>query len=171
MQSIWISQIPSTPIGPIWIGVSEQGLAAVTIGGERAPFEQSVRALGFKEVLTDAYLTTQAVCQIAEYLDGERRVFALPVDWSVMRSFQQAVLRQVFAIPYGQVTTYGEIARRLGKPGSARAVGRANATNPMPLVIPCHRVVGGDGKLHGYGAPGGVMTKAWLLRLERQIEA
>jgi methylated-DNA-[protein]-cysteine S-methyltransferase len=70
------------------------------------------------------------------------------------------------AIPYGHVTTYGDLARQLGVPRAARAVGRAQATNPMPLVIPCHRVIGSDGGLHGYGAGDGLQTKAWLLHLE-----
>jgi methylated-DNA-[protein]-cysteine S-methyltransferase len=75
-------------------------------------------------------------------------------------------LRAVHAIPYGRLSTYGEIAAQIGNPKSVRAVGRANATNPIPIVIPCHRVIGSDGKLHGYGAPGGLETKAWLLRME-----
>ena len=70
------------------------------------------------------------------------------------------------AIPYGNTLTYGELAVRLGKPRAARAVGRAEATNPIPLVLPCHRVVGWDGGLRGYGTGAGVQTKAWLLALE-----
>jgi methylated-DNA-[protein]-cysteine S-methyltransferase len=109
-----------------------------------------------------------AVRQVGEYLAGERRAFDLAIDWSGMGAFQRAALEQVIAVPYGQTATYGEIARRIGKPGAGRAVGRANATNPVPLVIPCHRLVGTDGKLHGYGAPGGIETKRWLLELERE---
>jgi methylated-DNA-[protein]-cysteine S-methyltransferase len=104
--------------------------------------------------------------QIREYLAGERREFELDIDLSAMTAFQEAALRLTLAIPYGRVSTYSEIARQMGKPLAARAVGRAEATSPMPLVIPCHRVLGTDGGLHGYGAPGGVKTKAWLLELE-----
>ncbi len=88
------------------------------------------------------------------------------IDWSVLTPFQQKVLQATLAIPYGQTRTYAEIAQQVGKPRAARAVGRAEATNPMPVVIPCHRVIGSDGKLHGYGAGEGLPTKAWLLELE-----
>ncbi len=83
-----------------------------------------------------------------------------------MKPFQLAALKLVCSVPYGRTTSYGAIAERLGEPGAARAVGRANATNPIPIIIPCHRILGADGKLHGYGARGGVETKARLLRLE-----
>ena len=88
------------------------------------------------------------------------------MDWSVLTPFQAEVLQAVYTIPYGRLLTYKDIAEQIGKPGAVRAVGRANATNPMPIIIPCHRVLGADGKLHGYSAPGGLETKAWLLRLE-----
>ncbi len=102
-----------------------------------------------------------------EYVDGDRREFRFKIDWSSMKSdFQRTVLRRVVKIPCGQTRTYGQIASEIGRPGASRAVGRANATNPMPLVIPCHRVVGADGGLHGYGGAGGLRTKAWLLRME-----
>lgn len=160
-----IHNLPSA-IGEIWLAVSERGLAAVEIGGERDSFVRKVQRLGFAEVVFDPPRTVEAARQIGEYLAGKRQTFDLPIDWSVMPAFQQQALRATFAIPFGQTATYGEIARQIGKPGAARAVGRAEATNPMPLVIPCHRVIGADGGLHGYGAPGGLETKAWLLRLE-----
>jgi len=84
----------------------------------------------------------------------------------VLRQFQQLVLHATFEIPYGETRTYKEIAGHIGRPRAARAVGRAEATNPMPLILPCHRVIGMDGKLHGYGMAEGLKTKAWLLKLE-----
>ncbi len=103
---------------------------------------------------------------VTAYLRGERRDFDLPLDWSKMTPFQRAALARVYVVPYGRTSTYGTIAEELGQPGAVRAVGRANATNPIPIIIPCHRILGADGKLHGYGARGGLETKAWLLRLE-----
>jgi methylated-DNA-[protein]-cysteine S-methyltransferase len=85
-----------------------------------------------------------------------------------MTPFQQAVLMTVDEIPFGETRSYGEIAAELNKPGAARAVGRANATNPIPLVIPCHRVIGADGSLRGYGAGEGLRTKKWLLEFENK---
>ena len=122
--------------------------------------------MGIKQVVYDPAKVQPALAQIGEYLGGRRRSFDLPIDWSVMTPFQQQVLRETVAVQYGQTTTYGELAGRIGRPRAARAVGRAQATNPMPLVIPCHRVLGSDGGLHGYGAGEGLKTKEWLLRLE-----
>ena len=103
---------------------------------------------------------------LREYLEGRRRQFPLLIAWERLSPFQRAVLRATWTIPYGQVRTYGQVAAAIGRPRAARAVGRALATNPMPIVIPCHRVVDRQGRLHGYGGPGGVAAKAWLLRLE-----
>jgi len=107
-----------------------------------------------------------AVGQLEQYLSGRLRNFDLPIDWDGMTEFTAAARRAAIDIPYGQVRTYGQLAEGLGKRAAARAVGAAMASNPMPIVIPCHRVVGSDGSLHGYSALGGLQTKAWLLRLE-----
>jgi len=87
-----------------------------------------------------------------------------------MTPFQLQVLHLTLDIPYGHTSTYKELAKRLGNQFAARAVGRVEATNPIPLVIPCHRVLGSDGSLHGYGGPGGIKLKAWLLELEKTHE-
>jgi methylated-DNA-[protein]-cysteine S-methyltransferase len=167
MDKVYIAKADPTPLGPIWVGVSERGLIAVEIGASQASFVEMLqrRFPGFQPA-QDLDRTSEAIRQIQDYLEGGRQEFALPLDWSAMTAFQETALRLTLAIPYGKVTTYGEIARQMGRPRAARAVGRAEATNPMPLVIPCHRVLGTDGGLHGYGAPGGIKTKAWLLEME-----
>jgi O-6-methylguanine DNA methyltransferase len=104
--------------------------------------------------------------EVLEYLKGKRQNFTIPIDWESMRPFQRKALKAVFKIPYGQICTYAQIAAKIGHADAPRAVGRANATNPMPLVIPCHRVIGMDGKLHGYGGGDGLPTKTWLLHME-----
>ncbi|MBT7071520.1 MAG: methylated-DNA--[protein]-cysteine S-methyltransferase [Anaerolineae bacterium] len=111
----------------------------------------------------------RATRQLREYLDGTRKQFNIQIDWSLLRSFQREALLATFAIPYGHTTTYGDLAQQLGRPRSARAIGRAEATNPMPIIIPCHRVLGADGKLRGYG--GGLHVKKWLLQLEGAVLA
>lgn len=145
-----------TVLGWIAVGVSASGLA-------RVEFSDVANGMVHSEGLS---LVNEALQQIHAYLAGDLKKFDLPLDWSGMGEFQKSVLKQTILIPYGQVITYGDIANILGKPGSARAVGRAEATNPMPLVIPCHRVIGQDGHLHGYGGRGGIITKAWLLKME-----
>jgi methylated-DNA-[protein]-cysteine S-methyltransferase len=109
----------------------------------------------------------EAARQLQDYLAGKRVEFELSIDWSVLTPFQQKALRATCAIPAGETRTYNQIAGQIGHPRAARAVGRAEATNPLPLVIPCHRVVGTDGKLHGYGFGHGLETKTWLQKMER----
>jgi methylated-DNA-[protein]-cysteine S-methyltransferase len=111
-------------------------------------------------------LLTDTIHQMQEYFAGSCQVFDLPIDYSAMNLFQADVLQLTGAIPYGTTCSYGDLARRLGKPGESRAVGVALATNPLPIIIPCHRVLSADGRLRGYSGPGGLETKAWLLQLE-----
>lgn len=168
-EVLFIGATGPTPLGVIWVALTQVGLVAVEIGGSQDEFISYLcKARPGRAVALAPEKTAEATRQIEEYLHGRRRAFDLPIDWRGMRPFQLQVLRATCAIPYGQVTTYGAIARSLGRPRAARAVGQAEATNPMPIVIPCHRVIGADGGLHGYGAPGGLQTKAWLLNLEAQ---
>jgi methylated-DNA-[protein]-cysteine S-methyltransferase len=105
----------------------------------------------------------EAVRQLLEYFDGNRRDFDLPLS-PEGTEFQRAVWKRLQGIPYGHTISYGELARRSGNPKASRAVGAANRANPIPIVIPCHRVIGANGKLTGFG--GGLPVKEALLRLE-----
>jgi methylated-DNA-[protein]-cysteine S-methyltransferase len=105
----------------------------------------------------------EGIGQIDAYFAGRLHDFDLPLD-AEGNPFQQRVWRTLLKIPYGQTWSYGQLADRIGRPGAARAVGSANARNPLPIVVPCHRVIGADGKLTGYY--GGVHLKAFLLKLE-----
>jgi len=163
---VYVAEVPDTPIGQIWIAWSQQGLVAVEIGRLRDQFTERLKMMGFNHFRFDSQDSSAATGQIRQYLEGRRTNFDLAIDWSMITRFQRQVFEVVLAVPFGEVITYGEIAHRLGKPEAARAVGRAVATNPLPIVIPCHRVIGADGKLHGYRAPKGIETKAWLLTLE-----
>jgi O-6-methylguanine DNA methyltransferase len=171
MDTLYIGQTGATPLGKLWLAVTDSGLAAIEDSASQAEFEAYL-ARRFKRPVEYAPERVKAVeMELREYLAGKRRRFDLVVDWTVLRPFQQAVLRATYAIPYGETRTYKEIAEGIGHPGAARAVGRAEATNPMPLVLPCHRVLGTDGKLHGYGMAQGLKTKEWLLRLEGAVIA
>ena len=109
-----------------------------------------------------------AVSQLAEYFGGKRRVFDLPLDLDALTPFRRGVLQVLSeTVAYGATCTYAELARRCGSPRAARGVGGAMAANPLPVIIPCHRVVGTHNRLGGYSAGHGVATKQWLLDLER----
>ena len=157
-----------TPLGLIWAATSAEGLAAVEIGGTEFRFIQKLVAR-FGVIPTRSKFEVDPITQqIEAYLQGERQTFEIPIDWEQLSPFQQKVLQVVYAIPYGETRTYGQIAIQLESPRAARAVGRANATNPIPLVVPCHRLVGADGSLRGYGSGEGIKTKAWLLDFEKR---
>ncbi len=166
-----IGVLRASPLGDLWIAASEDGLAAIEWAPYEASFEIALIRRFKRPVRSDQQTVAAALRQLDEYLRGARKAFTLPIDWSLLRPFQRQALQIVASIPYGETRTYGDIARQMGKPRAARAVGRANATNPIPLVIPCHRVIGSDGKLHGYSGGEGLQTKEWLLKLERAVIA
>ena len=158
--------ISGTRLGNIFVAASERGLMAVNFGIPEAVFLASLKRGVKGRIVRSGEQTAEIRRQIVEYLDGTRSSFDLPIDWTIMTGFQRKVLEAALAIGRGRVATYGEIARKIGRPGASRAVGQALGHNPMPLVIPCHRVLGSDGSLRGYGGGGGIRTKAALLRLE-----
>lgn len=158
-----------SPLGDLWIASTDYGLAAIEWSQDEADFGAYLTKRFKRPAQANPEKVARALQQLDEYLRGARKAFHLPIDWCLLRPFQIQVLQIVYSIPYGQTRTYGEIAYEIGNPRAARAVGRANATNPMPLVIPCHRVIGTDGKLHGYGGGKGLPTKEWLLKLEGTI--
>ncbi len=168
---LYTGELKGTLLGDLWLAASDAGLAAIEWGKSQAEFEAYLSRRFKRPVEYAPRWTAQAAAELREYLAGKRRHFTLDIDWTLLRPFQQMVLRATCEIPYGETRTYKEIAEQIGKPQAARAVGRAEATNPIPLVIPCHRVIGTDGKLRGYGLGEGVKTKEWLLRLEGALIA
>jgi methylated-DNA-[protein]-cysteine S-methyltransferase len=158
-----------SPLGVLWIAISSSGLNAVKIGGDGPAFARLLvdDAAGAAYPKFDNEIVSPIAAQLQEYFDGQRRRFEVEIDWGQLTTFQEAALRVTFEIPFGEVRTYGQVATEMGRsPATARAVGRAMATNPIPIIIPCHRVVGANGELTGYGGPGGIKTKAWLLEFE-----
>jgi len=147
-----------SPVGRLLIAGDEDGLRFVLFAEGRSHVQPTP---GWRE---DAAPVSEAVRQLREYFAGRLRRFDLPLSMAGT-SFQKNVWRELQAIPYGQTMSYGELARRLGCPGASRAVGLANGANPLSIVVPCHRVVGSNGKLVGYG--GGLKNKEWLLALEQ----
>jgi methylated-DNA-[protein]-cysteine S-methyltransferase len=166
-KKLFVGVAEDTTLSPIWAAVSEMGLVAVQIGGAGETFSRGLAARFGVPAIPHKFQTSKVVSQIQEYLQGMRKSFEIEVHWGIMSEFQQKALQAVCQIPYGETRTYGQIAAEIGVPQAPRAIGRANATNPMPLVIPCHRLVGADGSLRGYGGGEGIKTKDWLLTLER----
>jgi len=150
--------------GQLWLATTEQGLCAIVFDGDEASFVHKLqRRWGVQPQRDDAALA-EAARQVREYLAGRRTSFELQLDLRLLRPFQKQALQATAAIPRGQVSTYRTLAHEIGRPRGARAMGRAEACNPLPLVIPCHRVIGSDGGLVGYS--GGLPMKIALLQLE-----
>lgn len=151
-------------MGALTLGVTPAGLALVAFGNRPEVVEHAAARLGVPLVDGDG---GAAAAQLAEYLAGRRRVFDVPLDWSLTAGSQRQVLQTLYdTVPYGATVTYGELAARSGLGAAytaARGVGSIMGSNPLPVVVPCHRVLGSD-SLGGFG--GGRATKEWLLALE-----
>lgn len=153
-----------SPLGPLFIAVSPRGLCAVDFGRSKAQFLARFDPQARLEYNPQA--VERAMAQLREYFSGARSRFDLHFDLSALTSFQQSVLRTARRIAPGKIWTYHRLAKAMGRPQSSRPVGQALARNPMPIVIPCHRVVASDGSLGGYSGGSGLEAKRWLLRLE-----
>ncbi len=147
-----------TPLGPVLLARTDAGLAGAWFEGQKA----HPGALAAPESATDPLLGETAR-QLAAYFAGERSEFDVPLDLRGTE-FQRKVWRALLRIAPGRTSSYADIARRIGSPGSVRAVGAAVGRNPVSMIVPCHRVVGSDGSLTGYA--GGLPRKSALLRLE-----
>jgi len=146
-----------SPIGTIEILANEEGVTALNfVSGEPAASPRQHPIL------------RAAVVEVDEYFRGKRSEFSVPLIFRGT-DFQIAIWRRLVRIPYGQTATYSDLARAVGRPRAMRAVGQANHRNPISIVIPCHRVVGSDGRLVGYG--GGLWRKEWLLEHEKKHSA
>lgn len=155
----------ASEIGPVGLAATPDGLARLSPGRGAEAFRDELEAAWpDRPVVREARALEAAERQVREYLAAERTDFDLPLDLSGLGTFARDVLRATRDVPFGEVASYGEIARRIGRPGAARAVGAALGRNPLPLVIPCHRIVRSDGTMGGYS--GGAERKRRLLALE-----
>jgi methylated-DNA-[protein]-cysteine S-methyltransferase len=152
--------VVTSPLGPITLVAADGALCGLYLDSQRsAPSAGSLGA-------PDPGPSAAAARQLEEYFSGERTVFELELTLAGT-TFQRRVWAELQAIPYGQTVTYGQLARRIGMPTASRAVGLANGRNPVAIVVPCHRVVGSDGSLTGYG--GGLERKRFLIGLEQRV--
>jgi methylated-DNA-[protein]-cysteine S-methyltransferase len=156
----------ATPIGDLMVVVTPRGLACIAFEGEKYRAEVLGRIAGeiSPRILPSARGTDEWRRELDEYFAAKRTTFDLRVDRRLIHGIASDVLVQTSKIGFGQTNTYGEIAKKIGHPTAARAVGRALGSNPIPIVIPCHRVIGASGKLTGYA--GGLDRKIALLELE-----
>jgi len=148
-----------TPIGDLLLAGDDDGLSLIGFP------EGSMRREPEADWIFKEAPFAEVGKQLHEYFAGQRKEFDLPLSLSGTE-FQLLVLEELKKIPYGETTSYGEIAKRIGKPKAMRAVGAANGRNPIPIIVPCHRVIGVTGDLTGFG--GGLTTKEALLRLEAE---
>jgi methylated-DNA-[protein]-cysteine S-methyltransferase len=167
---LYLGDLHDTPLGDFRFAVSDLGLVAVEWAGNQPKLDAYLKKIKHPFEVNQKKAAPYAR-ELHEYLNGKRTDFTISIDWSDFTSFQCKALQAVCRIPYGETRTYIDIAREINHPNAYRAVGAANAMNPMPIVVPCHRLLGKDGKLHGYGGMGGLKTKRWLLKMEGSIAA
>jgi len=154
----------NSPLGALFIAVGSKGLCALDFGRSETDFLERLDPHARLEKNPKA--VQHVTEQLLEYFARERTRFDLPIDLSVLTPFQRNVLDIACRIAPGRVWTYHRVAEEMGRPKSSRPVGQALARNPVPIIIPCHRVVASDGSLGGYSGGSGLKAKRWLLRLE-----
>lgn len=167
-SKIYLGELTDTPLGDFRLAASDLGLVAIEWADNQPELDLYLQKLKRPLEANQKKIAPYAK-ELREYLNGKRLTFTIPIDWTPFTPFQREALQAVFRIPYGETRTYIDIARAINHPQAYRAVGAANAMNPMPIIVPCHRVLGTDGKLHGYGGGNGLPTKEWLLKFERAM--
>jgi methylated-DNA-[protein]-cysteine S-methyltransferase len=156
--------LTDSPIGELLVAATERGVCRISFDPDpEHELEDLAKAYGVR-VLRSSRPLERPRRELDEYFEGRRRDFDLGVDLGAVPSFQQLVLTELRRVPYGETATYGGLAARIGRPRAARAVGGALNRNPVPIVVPCHRIVGASGSLVGYA--GGLERKERLLELE-----
>ena len=162
MKDTYFTEIES-PLGTLSLRGTERGLTGIYMEGHRHGPEELQR----RDWRRDDCRFADAAAQLGEFFAGKRKVFTVQIDRESLHGtvFQRRVWTALEEIPYGVTISYGELARRIEQPAAVRAVGLANGRNPLSIIVPCHRVIGANGKLTGYG--GGVERKQWLLELEK----
>jgi methylated-DNA-[protein]-cysteine S-methyltransferase len=158
-----------SPLGPLVVAATPRGLVRVSYSefrGEDEVLEELARKVSPRVLEAPAKLDPVRR-ELDEYFDGRRERFATPIDWSYLAGFTREVLRATAAIEYGEVSTYAGVAEAAGSPRAVRAAGNALGANPMPVIVPCHRVLRTGGMLGGY--TGGIERKEFLLRLEGRL--
>ena len=153
-----------SPLGPLTVAGTRRGLVLVSYQRPDDPLLQRLADRLSPRVLEAPAQLDEARRELEEYFEGDRRDFDLPIDWALVRGFARRVLRATAAIPYGKVSNYASVAARAGSARGSRAAGNALGSNPIPVVVPCHRVLRTGGGLGGYA--GGLERKEFLLRLE-----
>ncbi|KOX34108.1 MULTISPECIES: methylated-DNA--[protein]-cysteine S-methyltransferase [unclassified Streptomyces] len=166
--------VVESAVGPLFLAATGRGLVRVEFHADAARRERLpgllAARLGAEPVECASGLLAEPIRRLDRYFAGDPDELDLPLDWSLTSGFNRQVLRELATgVPYGTVVGYGELARRVGQPGAAQAVGAAMGSNPLPVVVPCHRVVESDGGLGGFG--GGLETKRQLLALEGVLPA
>lgn len=156
--------IVESPIGSLFVAASSRGLAAISFDSDPDDQLERLARIAGPAVLRSPRSVDAARRELDEYFAGRRRVFDLSLDLRALPPFTVSVLHELARVPYGETTTYGTLAARVGRPRAARAVGTVMNRNRIPIVLPCHRVVGASGDLVGYA--GGLERKTALLELE-----
>lgn len=156
--------VAETPVGPLLLAVTERGLCRISFDPEQDRETEQLAQLFGVRVLKVPREVDRVRRELEEYFEGQRREFDLPLDLRGREGFSRAILDRLAQVPYGEVTTYKTLAVEAGNPRAARAVGTIMNRNPIPIVLPCHRVIGSSGSLVGYG--GGLDRKRLLLDLE-----